>query len=166
MSNAASGMAARIRAYRIVHRRFVATAFSGEGARLYGGRWNSKGVAVVYTSSTASLTILEWRANLTQWPAPPMVIVELEFDPALVWSPTRLPPNWKRYPYPKTNAFVGDSWVKSGRSAVLKLPSAIVSTEHNYLLNPAHPDFKTIAIGKQRVFRVDPRLVIHPSGTP
>ena len=74
-------MASTIHAYRIVKRKFVAAAFSGEGARLYGARWNSIGVAVVYTSSAISLTILEWRAHLTQWPAPSMVIIETEFDP-------------------------------------------------------------------------------------
>ena len=152
-------MSSPIRAYRIVKRKFVAAAFSGEGARWYGGRWNSIGVAVVYTSSTISLTILEWRAHLTQWPAPPMVIIETEFDPSLVWIPPKLPADWQRYPYPKTNAAIGDNWVKSARSAVLRLPSAIVPTEFNYLLNPAHPDFPRIAIGKARVFRADPRLV-------
>jgi RES domain-containing protein len=73
-------------------------------------------------------------------------------------SPTKLPAGWKRWPYPKTNAAVGDNWVRSGRSAVLKLPSAVVPEEFNYVLNPAHPDFGKISIGKPRVFKADPRL--------
>ena len=105
-----------------------------------------------------SLAILEWRANLTQWPTPPSVIIEIEFDASLVWSPTKLPAGWKRWPYPKTNAAVGDNWVRSGRSAVLELPSAVVPEEFNYILNPAHPDFGKISIGKPRVFKADPRL--------
>jgi hypothetical protein len=82
MSNgvASSSGTTRIQAYRIVKRKFLSTAFSGEGARLYGGRWNSPGVAVVYTSSALSLAILEWRCHLSQWPAPPAVIIEIEFD--------------------------------------------------------------------------------------
>jgi RES domain-containing protein len=163
MSNgvASSSGTTRIQAYRIVKRKFLSTAFSGEGARLYGGRWNSPGVAVVYTSSALSLAILEWRCHLSQWPAPPAVIIEIEFDASLVWAPPRLPTNWRRYPSSKPNAAVGDNWVHSGRSAVLRLPSATVPTDHqefNYLVNPAHPDFRLIKIGKQRPFKADPRL--------
>jgi len=160
-SAAPGGMPSRIRAYRILKKTFVATAFSGEGARLFGGRWNSPGVAVVYTAGVVSLGILEWRVNLTQWPAPPHVLIEIEFDPSLVWRPPKLPAYWQRYPSSKANAAVGDSWVRSGRSAVLKLPSALVPAghiEYNYLLNPAHPDFGKIKIGKPSVFKPDPRI--------
>jgi RES domain-containing protein len=153
-----TGVETRIRAYRILKRKFVGTAFSGEGARRYGGRWNSTGVAVVYTSSASSLAILEWRVHLTQWPGPPLVIIGLEFDASLVWSPTKLPANWQQWPHPKTNATVGDEWVRSGRSAVLKLPSAVAPNEFNFLLNPAHPDFAKVRIGKPQVFKADPRL--------
>ncbi len=151
MNGVASGV--RIQAYRILKREFAGAAFSGDGARLYGGRWNSAGVAVIYTSSTISLAILEWRAHLTQWPAPPSVIIEIEFDASLVWSPAKLPATWQRWPYPKTNAALGDNWVHSGRSAVLKLPSAVVPTEFNFLLNPAHADFARITIGKRQLFK-------------
>ncbi len=160
MSSAAStaGMAKRIESYRILKRRFVSAAFSGEGARRYGGRWNSAGVAVVYTSSSISLAILEWRAHLTQWPAPASVIIRIEFDASLVWSPAKLPTNWKRWPCPKTTAAVGDTWVRSGRSAVLKLPSAVVPAEFNYVLNPAHAEFGKIRLGRPQVFKADSRL--------
>jgi RES domain-containing protein len=77
---------------------------------------------------------------------------------SLVWPPPKLPTGWKQWPYPKTNAAVGDNWVRSGRSAVLKLPSAVVPEEFNYILNPAHPDFGRIDIGKPRMFKADPRL--------
>ncbi len=160
MSNALSRVsgASRVEAYRILKRRFVGVAFSGEGARRYGGRWNSPGVAVVYTSSSISLAILEWRARLTQWPAPSSVLIRIEFDACLVWSPAKLPGNWKRWPCTKITAAVGDDWVRSGRSAVLKLPSAIVPTEFNYVLNPAHPDFGKIKLGRPQFFKADLRL--------
>lgn len=151
-------MTTRIHAYRILKRKFVGSAFSGEGARWYGGRWNSPGVAVVYTSSALSLAMLEWRVHLTQLPPPSSVIIEIEFDASLIWSPTKLPASWPRWPCPKSNAAVGDNRVRSGRSAVLKLPSAVVPKEFNYLLNPAHPDFGKISIGKPQVFNADPRL--------
>jgi RES domain-containing protein len=134
-----SRVATNIHAYRILKRNCVDAAFSGEGARLYGGRWNSPGVAVVYTSSVISLAILEWRCHLTQRPAPASVLIEIGFDASLVWSPSRLPANWWLYPFPIANAAFGDHWVRSGRSAVLKLPSATVPRDHeeyNYLLNP------------------------------
>jgi RES domain-containing protein len=152
------GPRARIKAYRILKRKFAGSAFSGEGARRYGGRWNSPGVAVVYTSSTISLAILEWRANLTQWPAPSSVLIEIEFDASLIWTPTKLPMGWKRWPSPNSNTAVGDNWVRSKKSAVLKMPSAVVPEEVNYILNPAHPDFRKISIGKPRRFEPDPRL--------
>ena len=163
MSRATSGasVTARIQAYRILKRKFVRTAFSGEGARRYGGRWNSPGVSVVYTSGTIALAILEWRCHLTQWPTPPAVLIEIEFEASLIWSPPKLPAHWRRYPSTKENTAVGDNWVKSGRSAVLRLPSALVPTDHeeyNYVLNPAHPDFKLIKIGKPQLFKPDPRL--------
>jgi RES domain-containing protein len=160
-----SGPLARpLKAYRIVKRKFASTAFSGEGARLYGGRWNSPGVPVVYTSSTIALAVLEWRAHLTQWPAPPVMIIEVEFSPALVKSPARLPAHWKQLPAPRVNATIGDNWVKSMRSAILQLPSAIVPDEFNYLLNPLHTDFGRIIRAKPRLLKVDPRL--GPLATP
>jgi RES domain-containing protein len=147
-----------LKAYRIVKRKFASTAFSGEGARLYGGRWNSTGVSVIYTSSTIALAVLEWRAHLTQWPSPPVMIIEIQFSPALVLTPAKLPHNWKQLPAPKTVAAVGDNWVKFGKSTILKVPSAIVPEEFNYLLNAAHPHFGRILRGKPRRLRVDPRL--------
>jgi RES domain-containing protein len=152
---------ARVHAYRILKRRFAGTAFSGEGARRYGGRWNSPGVAVVYASGSVALAILEWRCHLTQWPAPPAVLIEIEFEESLVWWPPKLPAGWWRYPSSKANAAVGDNWVRSGKWAVLRLPSAAVPKDHeefNYLLNPAHADFKFIKIGKPQLFKPDARL--------
>lgn len=153
-------------AYGIVKRKFFAAAFSGEGARLYGGRWNSPGTLAVYTSGTISLALLEWRAHLAQWPAPAVGIIKIEFDAGLVWAPARLPATWKQTPSPKTNLALGDEWARSGRSAVLRVPSAIVPEESNYLLNPAHPDFKQIRIGKLRLLKVDPRITAGPGLNP
>ena len=118
---AAAGVS--IQSYRIVKRKLVETAFSGEGARLYGGRWNSPGVGVVYTSDSHSLALHEWRVHLTQWPTPPVMVIEIELAASLIWSPARLPEGWSRTPYPKTTAAVGANWVRSSRSAVMKLSS-------------------------------------------
>src|SRR6266404_7049775 len=150
--------AQRLTAFRLVKRKFAANAFSGEGARLYGGRWNSVGTSRVYTAGALSLAVLEWRVHLAQWPAPLLAVIEVSFDEALVWTPGKLPAGWKRYPSSIATARFGDAWIKSQRSAIMRVPSAIVPDEWNYLINPAHPDFAALAIRKAWTFDPDPRL--------
>jgi RES domain-containing protein len=149
----------KLQAWRIVKEKHAATAFSGEGARLYGGRWNSPGVSLVYTSSTQALAVLESLVHLN----PPVVfqytIIPLEFDAALVEKITALPPGWNDQPAPPSVRTVGDLWARQSRSAVLQVPSAIIPTEFNYLLNPLHPDFKDITLGRPVPFSFDPRLL-------
>jgi RES domain-containing protein len=148
-------------AWRIVKENHAASAFSGEGAGKSGGRWNSRGVPVVYTSSTMSLAALETLVHLNPPVVFKYVVIRIKFDDALVeiLTPKALPPDWRVEPPPQSSQAVGDSWVREARSAVLALPSVIISQELNYLLNPAHPDFKRISIGKPRSFTFDPRLL-------
>ena len=148
----------RIRVFRITKRKVVKSAFSGSGARLYGGRWSSIGTSMVYTAGSLSLAVLEWRVHLAQWPPPPLVVIEFEFDESLIWIPATPPSGWNRFPAPPSAAAFGDEWINSARSVVLRVPSAVVSEEWNYLLNPAHPDFGALMIGKPRLFRPDTRL--------
>jgi RES domain-containing protein len=148
----------RISAYRLVKRKYVRSAFSGAGARLYGGRWNSIGTPMVYTSGSLALALLEWRVHLAQWPAPSLAVIKIEFDETLIWTPEKLPSSWSRMPYPLATAIFGDNWVQSQRSAIMRVCSAIVPDEWNYLLNPDHPDFRKIVIGKPRVLKTDSRL--------
>ncbi len=149
----------KLQAWRIVKAKHAATAFSGEGARLYGGRWNSAGLSLVYTSGTQALAALESLVHLN----PPVIfkyaVIPVEFDDTLVEKFTALPPGWMNSPAPPSTRTLGDLWAKEARSAVLELPSAIIPTESNYLLNPAHPDFKKIVIGKPTPFSFDPRLL-------
>ena len=148
-------------AWRIVKKKHAATAFSGEGAARTAGRWNSRGVRVIYTSSTKSLAALESLVHLN----PPMffkyVAFRIEFDNALlkVVPPGSLPADWSASPPPASSKAVGDRWVRARRSAVLAVPSVIVSGELNFLLNPAHPDFKKISIGNPEPFAFDARLL-------
>jgi len=145
-------------AFRIVKRRFAGSAFSGAGARLFGGRWNTVGTPLIYTAGSLSLAILEWRMHLADWPALPMVYFILRFDEGLVWEPHSLPKGWAKVPAGTPTAYFGDAWFESGRSAVMRVPSAIVPNEFNYLLNPLHKDFRKIQISKPRSLKVDPRL--------
>ena len=148
-------------AWRIVKQRYAATAFTGEGAARTGGRWNSRGVPVVYASATKSLAALETLVHLNP-PVPfKYVLLHLEFDAVLIESPPlkRLPSGWRAEPPPPFTKAIGDTWVRSGHSAVLVLPSVIIPGETNYLLNPAHSDFRRISIRKPVPFAFDPRLL-------
>ena len=146
-------------AWRMVKEKPAATAFRGEGAWLYGGRWNSAGTSVVYTSGSQALAALESLVHLN----PPVIFkylaIPLEFDDALVEKVAALPADWTEEPPPPATKAIGDLWVKEARSAVLELPSVIILGEPHYLLNPAHPDFQKIIIGKPQPFSFDPRLL-------
>jgi len=146
-------------AWRIVKEKHAATAFSGEGARLYGGRWNSVGTSVVYTSGSKALAALESLVHLN----PPVIFryvaIPIAFADALVEKAAGLPADWTEEPPPPATKDIGDLWVKEARSAVLELPSVIIPGEPNFLLNPTHPDFKKIVIGKSEPFSFDPRLL-------
>lgn len=146
--------------WRIVKARRLPTAFTGEGAAKTGGRWNSRGVPVVYTSATRALAALETLVHLNPPIAFDYRIIHVEFDTKLVERITsRLPSNWRQSPPPRSTQKLGDAWVRAGKSAVLAVPSIIIPDETNYLLNPAHGDFSKIRIGKPVAFAFDARLV-------
>ena len=149
------------RAWRLVKARHSATAFDGEGARRYGGRWNSPGTRLVYTSGTQALAALESLVHLNPPVAFKFVAIPVEFDDALVekFSPSKLPADWTEEPPPPSTQQIGDDWVRNARSAVLELPSVIIRSEPNFLLNPAHPDFLRLALGTPVPFSFDPRLL-------
>jgi RES domain-containing protein len=151
-----------LRAWRIVKTRHLRDAFSGEGARRFGGRWTSPGVRVVYTAGSQALAALEMLAHLD---SPALLrqaysLVPVEFDARLVLVPKRdaLPRGWDLTPAPDAVRAFGDAWVAAGTSAVVQVPSALVADEPNYLLNPAHPAFGRITIGRPLRFRFDHRL--------
>jgi len=150
-----------LEAWRIVKSKHADTAFSGEGAARFGGRWNSRGVAVVYTSATRSLAALETLVHLNPPVLFPYQIIGLRFREELLerLSPTQLPVDWRAEPPAQSTMRLVDRWVREERSAVLAVPSAIVPEELNYLLNPAHRDFKKIVIGDAMDFTFDSRLI-------
>lgn len=151
-----------ISAYRIVDPWLAEDAFNGEGARASGGRWNSPGHAVVYTSSNAALCTLELLANIpSPRRLPEYAIIECLFPEALVeeLDHSALPEDWASVPSPPVLQAIGNAWLISQRSAVLAVPSAVMPTSLNYLLNPEHPDFRSVEIGLPRPFRLDFRLL-------
>jgi len=151
-----------ITSWRIVKARRVATAFDGQGARLRGGRWNSPGIAVIYTAQSAALAALETLVRLDRdRPVPEFALIPCHFAEKVVAPVDRslLPKNWRSYPAPPELQQIGNEWLKRGRSAVLVVPSAIIESESNYLLNPQHKDFALIEIGSPQRFALDLRLL-------
>jgi RES domain-containing protein len=147
--------------WRIVKEKHAKSAFSGEGARIFEGRWNSAGVRVVYCSESLALAALEilvhtqpvmirdkFHAFRVTWDESLMTTMELK----------KLTKGWNAQPPGLISRKIGDEWVKSERSAVLALPSVIVPLERTYLLNPKHPDFGKLKIRDETGFTLDSRL--------
>jgi RES domain-containing protein len=151
-----------LRAYRITRREFASSIWSGVGARDYGGRWNSPGVAIVYAAESRSLAALEQLVHLIK-PAVlrSFVVASVDFDPSRVTriDPAALPRDWASPVAPAALKRVGDDWSRSGRTPVIAVPSAVISGEWNYLLNPAHPEFPRLHRSDPEPFAFDPRLV-------
>lgn len=148
--------------WRIVKAKHAASAFDGEGARRSGGRWTSLGRRAVYTSSTVALATLEMIAHLDSTaPLPAYVLIEATVPDSLITTVdlAALPSNWRQYPSPPESRVIGDAWLDAKRSAVLKVPSALVPVEYNYVMNPQHPDFALITTGAPLSFPLDPRLL-------
>ena len=147
--------------FRIAKARHARDAFDGEGARRYGGRWNSPATPLVYTSATRALAALELLVHLQASELlATYVLIEATFDAALVerLEPVRLPRNWRAFPSRVSLQEIGDRWAAEHRSAVLEVPSAVVPAESNFLLNALHRDFAKIAVGGSSRFEFDPRL--------
>lgn len=147
--------------WRLLTARYAQDAFSGEGARLYGGRWNYKGVPVVYTAASQSLAMLEMlvqdqplRARYVMIPATLPEKVRIERV-----SRESLPANWREPAARAELRKIGGDWVKRGATAVLEVPSVVIPGESNYLVNPLHPAFSAIQIGKPQAFVTDLRLI-------
>ena len=149
-----------ITSWRVVNQDFIAQAFDGEGARLSGGRWNSAGHAVVYTSATTSLGLLEKMVHTDAGLLPLFITIPVAFDSDLVETvgPEKLPANWLSLPVPIELQRLGDEWADSQRSCIFEVPSVIVPHESIFILNPKHPDFATVEIGEPIGFDIDHRL--------
>jgi RES domain-containing protein len=149
--------------YRLVHPRHSLTAFSGEGAFLAGGRWNSVGIRVVYAPSSVALAVLEALAyRKARKPLPPRHLYRIVLDESQVtWlPPEQLPEDWMSYPHPESTQAIGDAWVKRGDTLALAVPSVLAPQEHNIVLNHTHPDFAHLQIEGPEVFPFNPRLTL------
>ena len=138
------------RVWRLVKERNAVGAFSGEGARLYGGRWNHEGTSAVYTSESLSLAVLETVVHLDEDERDiPFVYFVAEIPkkvPIKVLTVKDLPGNWREEPPPNNLQSIGTEIFKAGDYAVIEIPSAVVPENLNYILNPLHSDFNKIKI--------------------
>ncbi len=134
---------------------------TGTGAAMYGGRWNSKGKPVIYTGGSIEIALLEVLANITtpQLDNYKLVQIEIPDDSIEELTVTDLPKNWKHYPAPTEITMVGDEWINSNRSVALKVPSCIVPTAYNYVLNCSHSYFRKVKIIDISPFKIDNRLM-------
>lgn len=146
--------------WRMTTAKHAGTAFTGEGARLYGGRWNPEGIPMVYTAATQSLAILELLVQdgrmLAHYVMIPVTIpTSLKIEHIELKD---LPDGWREPAAREHLRSMGADWIKSGSSAVLAVPSAVVPQETNYLLNPLHPAISKLKIGDAQEFITDLRL--------
>jgi len=150
-------------AWRIVRSDRAKIAFTGEGSRVYGGRWNSRGTAIVYVSAHESLAALELLVH-----SMPLSPIERYFSFRLEWNDNlteyfpvkKLPPDWNAEPPTSASTRIGDEWARRASSVALALPSLLSTSELNFLLNPNHPEFKKVKIYSPIEYRFDPRMFL------
>jgi RES domain-containing protein len=146
--------------YRIVQAERAASAMTGEGARLYGGRWNPPGVSAVYLADTRALAALEIIVNAPReilslaWR---IIEVEVPDDLMEIVKPDELPIDWQALPSSPGARLHGRRWLESG-GLCFRLPSAVIPEEGTMLLNPQHPDYGKLRISEPKEFRFDPRF--------
>jgi RES domain-containing protein len=151
----------RLTVWRLCAAKYAGSAFSGEGARRFGGRWSSAGMPVVYASESRSLAVLEVLANVEipeTLAANAWVVLSAQVPVEQIEKPARVPACWRQYPRSTETQVFGDAWLRASQTVALRVPSAVVPGEFNYLLNPAHRDFARIEFGAPEPFSFDPRL--------
>lgn len=149
------------RFYRIVKARFVNSAWSGQGAAKFPGRWNNTGVSVIYVASSLALAALEMLAHLDtsslldsyRWAWIDVPDREIEH-----LNPKILPRNWRSNPAPPSTRNIGQDWIDRSSKVGLEVPSVVIPTESNLVLNPNHPRFAKLKRGTFRKLTLDPRL--------
>lgn len=149
--------------WRIAKTKFIRD-LSGTGAKLVGGRWNSRGVPVLYAALTQSLCALELFVHLDPEDAPErlsaiaLTIPDALFAARTRWPQATLPRTWRDHPAPVDLQAMGDAWVKSGATLVLEVPSAVIPDEGNFILNVMHPEMSQVSVGEPVAFTFDGRM--------
>lgn len=153
--------------WRIVKKQHIDSAFSGAGARLFGGRWNHIGCSVVYTSDSLALAAMELFIHVQRpdkiKPLRSAKLVSIEIGVPNNITPSEIkfdeiPESWKNIPAIDETKDIGTNWFRDGKSLLLKVPTVIVPAGFNYLINPSHKDFSKLSINDPKEFIFDKRL--------
>jgi RES domain-containing protein len=154
-----------MRVWRLCKAAYAAEAFSGEGARRFAGRWNSRGVPIVYASTSLSLAAIELFVHLEPGLAPSdLVYLAAELpqgEPGRTLSPSELPPDWWTDDAAAGTGLtrgLGDAWIRDRTSLALMVPSVPIRSEWNMLLNPLHAGMKELRIEPPQPFVFDARM--------
>ncbi len=151
-----------LRTFRIVKREFAKSPLSGEGARLFGGRWNSPGVPAVYLAASVAQAMLEMLVHLDSEDCLTDYVVFAVLIPAtLVKNPPRapIPPSWLRSVQTRASQRFGDEFLTKRTHLAMAVPCVVVPGEHNYVLNPLHPAINRVKLAPATPLRFDPRLM-------
>ena len=134
---------------------------SGTGAAIFGGRWNRKGSPVLYTGESKEIALLEYLVHLPAMIVPDLEMVTIQIPDTFTEFPlSSLPGNWKDYPAPAVLAGMAENWISNEKGIALKVPSSIIHTSSNYILNCKHPGYpKKVKILKREKFSFDARLM-------
>jgi RES domain-containing protein len=151
----------RMRLWRICAAKDARRSLAGDEAARSGGRWNPRGLPMVYASTSRALALLEVLANAEDGVPARQAVVEIDVPRGVscdTLASSRLPERWCAVRPPAACRELGRAWVDRARSAVLLVPSALVPHEHNVLVNPAHPHARRLRIVRVDPLRIDPRL--------
>ncbi|MFD0863857.1 RES family NAD+ phosphorylase [Sungkyunkwania multivorans] len=148
--------------YRIDREKRKNDLLSGVGAQEYGGRWNKIGTKAIYASQHVSLAYLEvaMHLNMTMSLPTDRILVHIEIPNTIkIETLEKLPTDWRRLPYNYETQEIFTRFCKQERGLVLRVPSVVVPSEYNFIINPIHKDFKRIKILKTEKFIFDDRLL-------
>ncbi len=144
--------------YRLSKEQY-ANDLSGKGAELVGGRWNSKGNSMLYTSQSIALCVTEIAVHVPLGILPKdYQLIHIEIPDEDFLEMKRLPKDWQSFPHSNSTQMIGDKFLKEHKHLVFKVPSAAVQGEFNYLINPRRKNFNQIKIVKIQNFNFDERL--------
>jgi RES domain-containing protein len=146
--------------YRITKSKY-ASDINGTGSALYPGRWNKKEIPVLYTGENKEIALLEYIVNTPPMIAPKLDILTIEIPDNSITelSITDLPDDWYQYPAPTILSEIGQNWIDKGKSIALKVPSSIIHSSCNIILNCKHKDYKKVKILNQERFFFDFRFI-------
>jgi len=147
--------------YRLGKQQYILD-LTGRGAELIGRRWNSHGIPMVYTSHSRALCTVEVAVHMSTGILPidfEIVTIHIPDDAPITETPlTNLDPDWKSFPYVRSTQLIGNAFILKTEYLVMKVPSAVIPGDFNYLINPRHPDIHLVKIIQREPYSFDQRL--------